>query len=73
MNKEKNNDISELNIPDIERYLDGHKEEIINNIMDKIFKDTPQIIKITGNVFDRLVNEVTKDVPFWNHDPICLG
>jgi hypothetical protein len=41
MNKEKNNDISELNIPDIERYLDGHKEEIINNIMDKIFKDTP--------------------------------
>ena len=64
MDKEKDNDISKLNISDIERYLDLHKKEIMDFIMDKIFKDTPQQIKITGNIFDRLVNQLTRDVPF---------
>jgi hypothetical protein len=64
MDKEKDNDISKLNIPDIERYLDLHKKEIMDFIMDKIFKDTPQQIKITGNIFDGLVNQLTRDVPF---------
>ena len=34
MDKEKDNDISELNIPEIERYLDLdiHKKEIIDHI-----------------------------------------
>jgi hemoglobin-like flavoprotein len=37
---------TELNISDIERYLESHKKEIMDHIMNKIFKDKPQIIKI---------------------------
>lgn len=64
MDKEKDNDISELDIPDIEHYLDLHKKEIMDFLMNKIFKDAPQRIKIIDNIFDRLVNQLTKDVPF---------
>jgi hypothetical protein len=39
-------DFSELNIPYIERYLDIHKKQIIDSIMNRIFKDSPKKIKI---------------------------
>jgi hypothetical protein len=63
----KDNDddnVRELNILDIEHFLELHKKEIMDFIMDKLFKDSPRKIKITGEIFDRLVNQVTRDVPF---------
>lgn len=53
-----------LNTSDIEHFLELNKKEIMDHIMDKLFKDKPQIIKISGETFDRLVNQVTRDVPF---------
>lgn len=75
MNKEKDkdNDISELNIPHIERYLESHKKEIMDHIMNKIFKDKPQITKISGEIFFRLYNEITKDVPFGSMIHLALA
>ena len=62
-----------LNIPDIERFLKDHKEEIMDFIMDKIFKDTSQKTKISGEIFDRLVNELIKDVPFGTNIQFALA
>jgi hypothetical protein len=53
-----------LNTADIERYLELHKKEIMDHRMNKLFKDKPQLIRLTGETFDRLVNEVIKDVPY---------
>ena len=63
-NNDDDNDFSELNIPDIERYLDIHKKQIIDSIMDRMFKGSPKKIKMIRDDFDRLVNELTKDIPF---------
>ena len=57
-------DFSELNIPYIERYLDIHKKQIIDSIMNRIFKDSPKEIKIIRDDIDRLVNELTRDIHF---------
>jgi hypothetical protein len=64
--KEKDIDIdfSELNIPYIERYLDTHKKQIIDSITDRIFRDSPKKIKPSRDDFDRLVNELTRDIHF---------
>jgi hypothetical protein len=63
----KDNDddnVRELNILDIEHFLDSHKKDIMDHIMNKIFKDAPQKIKPTGEIFDRIVNQLMQDVPF---------
>jgi hypothetical protein len=63
----KDNDddnVRELNILDIEHFLDSHKRDIMDHIMNKIFKDAPQKIKPTGEIFDRIVNQLMQDVPF---------
>ena len=57
-------DFSELNIPYIERYLDIHKKQIIDSIMNRIFKDSPKKIKPIRDDFDRLVSELTRDIHF---------
>jgi hypothetical protein len=49
----KDNDddnVRELNIPDIEHFLDSHKKDIMDHIMNKISKDAPQKIKPTQQV-----------------------
>ena len=33
-------------------------------VCPSFFSHSPQKIKITGEIFDRLVNQVTRDVPF---------
>lgn len=53
-----------LNTSDIERFLELHKKEIMDHLMNKLFKDKPQLIRLSGEIFDRLVNQVTRDVPF---------
>jgi hypothetical protein len=63
----ENNDdenVRELNIPDIERFLDSHEKDIIDSIMENMFKGSPKKIKITRSNFDRLVNELTRDLTF---------
>jgi hypothetical protein len=67
---EKDKEIQESSI---ERFLESHKKEIIDSIMDKIFKDTPQVIKMTGEIYDRLVNELMKDVPFGSMIQLSLA
>lgn len=54
----------ELNIPDIEQYLDIHKKQIIDSIMDRMFKGSPKKVKMVYDDFDRLVRELIKDIPF---------
>jgi hypothetical protein len=51
MDKGERNE-TELSISDIERYLMSHKKEIMDNVMNKIFKDKPQIIKMSGDIFE---------------------
>ena len=63
----KDNDddnVRELNILDIEHFLDSHKKDIIDSIMENMFKGSPKKIKMTGSNFDRLVNELTRDLTF---------
>jgi|SRR5215211_473811 len=62
-----------LNTADTERYLELHKKEIMDQIMNKIFKDMPQLIKITGEPFTALVNQLTKDVPFGTMIQLALA
>lgn len=62
--KDIDTDFSELNIPYIERYLDIHKKQIIDSITNRIFRDSPKKIKPTRDDFDRLVNELTRDIHF---------
>jgi hypothetical protein len=56
--------IRELNIPEIEQYLDSHKKQIIDSIMDRMFKGSPKKVKMIYDDFDRLVRELIEDIPF---------
>jgi hypothetical protein len=50
----KDNDddnVRELNLPDIEQYLDIHKKQIIDSIMDRMFKGIPNTTKNKGSVY----------------------
>jgi hypothetical protein len=63
MDKEERNETG-LNISDLEHFLDLNKKAIMDHIMNKIFKDAPQKIKPSGEIFDRIVNQLMQDVPF---------
>jgi hypothetical protein len=54
----------ELDIPEIEHYLDIHKKQIIDSITDRMFKGSPKKIKMIYDDFDRLVRELIEDIPF---------
>jgi hypothetical protein len=56
--------IRELNIPEIEQYLDSHKKQIIDSLMERMFKGSPKKVKMIYDDFDRLVRELIEDIPF---------
>jgi len=56
--------IRELNIPEIEQYLDSHKKQIMDSIMERMFKGSPKKVKMIYDDFDRLVRELIEDIPF---------
>jgi hypothetical protein len=58
------NDIPESNILDIEIYMDKHAKEMVDFIERKISEKSQREIKITGEIPDRIMNELTKEMPF---------
>jgi hypothetical protein len=58
------NDIPESKILDIEYYMDKHAEEIVDFIEEKITEERLKAVMPTGEIFDRIVNELTKEMPF---------
>jgi hypothetical protein len=65
MDREEDKDnVRELNIPEIERYLDIHKKQIIDSIMERMFKGSPKKIKMVYDDFDRLIRELIENIPF---------
>jgi hypothetical protein len=70
--KEKDRGNSELNLPYSLRFLELNKDEIMGHLMNKIFKDKPQKVKITNSIFDRLLAELMRDVPFGTMIQIAL-
>jgi hypothetical protein len=51
-------------ILDIEHYMDSRKQEIVDFAERKISEKRLKDVKITGDIFDRLVNQLSKDMPF---------
>jgi len=49
---------------DTEVYMDTHKKEMVDFIEKKIANNKNKEIKITGEIFDRLANQLTKEMPF---------
>ena len=48
----------------IEEYMDTHKKEIVDFVEKKISEKKYKEMKITGEIFDRLVNKLSIDMPF---------
>jgi hypothetical protein len=57
-------DIPKSNILDIEIYMDKHAKEIVDFIEQKISEKSQKGIKITGEIPDRIINELSKEMPF---------
>jgi hypothetical protein len=57
----QNTDVMILNI---EHYMDSRKQEIVDFAERKISEKRLKDVKITGDIFDRLVNQLSKDMPF---------
>jgi hypothetical protein len=57
-------DIPKSNILDIEIYMDKHAKEIVDFIERKITEKSQKEIKITGEISDRIINELSKEMPF---------
>jgi hypothetical protein len=57
-------DIPKSNILDIEIYMDKHAEEIVDFMEKKITEKSQKEIKITGEISDRIILELTKEMPF---------
>ena len=51
-------------ILNIEYYMDSRKQEIVDFAERKISEKRVKDVKITGDIFDRLVNQLSKDMPF---------
>jgi len=47
---------TDLMILDIEHYMDSRKQEIVDFIERRISEKRLKDVKITGDIFDRLVN-----------------
>jgi hypothetical protein len=48
----------------IERFLESHKSDIIDYMEDKLMKAMNKKIDVTSGIYDRLVNELMRDLPF---------
>lgn len=57
-------DILPSKILGIEVYMDKHKDEIVDFIEKKILQKAGKDVKITGDIFDRLANQLTIEMPF---------
>lgn len=62
------NDIPKSKILDIEIYLDKHAKEIVDFIEKKISEKSQKEIKITGEIPDRIMNELAKEMPYGGFD-----
>ena len=57
-------DIPESKILKIEEYMDNHAKEIVDFIERKISEKSKKDIKITGEIPNRIMNELVKEMPF---------
>jgi hypothetical protein len=55
---------TDLMISNIEYYMDSRKQEIVDFAEEKISEKKLKDVKITGDAFDRLVNQLSKEMPF---------
>jgi hypothetical protein len=62
------NDIPKSKILEIESYMDRHAKEIVDFIEKKISEKSQTGIKITGEIPDRIMNELTKEMPYGGFD-----
>jgi hypothetical protein len=62
------NDIPKSKILEIESYMDRHAKEIVDFIEKKISEKSQTWIKITGEIPDRIMNELTKEMPYGGFD-----
>jgi hypothetical protein len=65
-------DIPESRILKIEEYMDNHAKEIVDFVERKISEKRKKDIKITGQIPNRIMNELVKEMPFgptldWTH------
>jgi hypothetical protein len=66
------NDIPKSKILNIEYYMENHAEEIVDFIERKISEKSQKEIKITGEISDRIMNQLVQEMPFgrtldWTH------
>lgn len=57
-------DIPKSKILDIEIYMNKHAKEIVDFIEQKISEKSQKEIKITGEIPNRIINELSKEKPF---------
>jgi hypothetical protein len=57
-------DIPKSNILNIEYYMDDHAKEIVDFIEGEITENSQKNIKMTGEIPDRIINELSKEMPF---------
>ena len=58
------NDIPKSKILNIEEYIDKHAKDIVDFIGEKITEEKLKAVMPTGEIFDRIVNELIKEMPF---------
>jgi hypothetical protein len=66
------NDIPRSKILNIEYYMESHAKEIVDFIEKKISEKSQKDIKITGEISDRIMNQLVQEMPFgpsldWTH------